>query len=85
MFMDATDDCGTVVVGGITMAKASLLSKGDEGYSLLQDIADGHPLSAVDINDDGDLILVSRIATHSSSVMYKYNGCLDTYEVEGQF
>jgi hypothetical protein len=61
--MDATDDCGTVVVGGITMAKASLLSKGDEGYSLLQDIPDG-PLSAVDINDDGDLILVSRIAIH---------------------
>lgn len=51
--MAATEDCLTVVIGGVTMASAKVYKLADDGtYSNDQSetIPDGHPLSAVAIN-----------------------------------
>lgn len=75
VFLAATDDCRTVVIAGITLSKALIFNLVDEVYIAGEIINDGHPLSAVDINQQGDLILVSRIANHDSSVLYKHRLC----------
>ena len=82
VFMAANDVCDTVVVAGVTIAKAHILKIVEGQYQIVKEINDQHPLSAVDVNEEGDLVLLSRIATHSSSILYSFSLCSDSFQPE---
>jgi hypothetical protein len=80
VYIAATNDCQTVAVAGITMSKAHILKIAADGsYTRDYEIDDQHPISAVSINEDGDMVLLSRIAKDDSTVLYRYYGCQDSF------
>jgi hypothetical protein len=62
VFMGVGGGCETVVLGGVTMGSVKVLKLSQGSYVENEVIPDGYCLSAVSINPQADLILLSRIA-----------------------
>lgn len=57
----------------------------DGSYFKSDTLYENSPISDVSINEDADLVLISRIAIHASTVLYEYDDCTNQFQNELTF
>jgi hypothetical protein len=62
VYLDATDDCSSVVISSTFLMQAEIMKKNGAQYEVMKEFQETHPVGKTSMNPDGDMIIVPLLS-----------------------